>query len=94
MYNKKYILEKIEEFNRHNHLYDDMEGRTCYLVYLNPGERGWFLYEANDWDNWPHRVHTTEIKSVVYSDGQVVVETQNTRFTFALEQNESPCNLT
>lgn len=27
---------------------DDMEGSICYLAYFNVGERGWFLYEAND----------------------------------------------
>lgn len=84
MYNKKYILTKIEEFNRHNPLYDDIEGSTCYLAYLNAGERGWFLYETRDFLNYPHRVHTSIIKNVEYTDHQVIVETQNTRFTFDL----------
>lgn len=87
MYNKKYRIEKIEEFGRHNPLYDDMEGLTCYLVYLNPGERGWFLYEQHDFLNYPHRVHTSIIKDVVYADDQVIVTTQNTRFIFVLEGN-------
>ena len=84
MYNKKYKLEKIEEFGRPNHIYLEMEGAICYLVYLNVGERGWFMYEANDWDNYPHRVHTSVVKDVQYTDNQVIVTTNNTRLTFVL----------
>lgn len=82
MYNKKYILSKIEEFNSYNMIYDDMEGVICYLAYLNPGERGWFLYEEKYGSAFPHRVHTSVIQDVKYLDDRVIVETQNTRFTF------------
>lgn len=86
MYNKKYRLEKIEQFNRPNYIYLEMEGRLCYLVYFNVGERGWFLYETGDmFDDIPHRVHTSTVKNVEYTRGnQVIVTTQNTRFTFTL----------
>ena len=85
MYNKKYCLEKIEEFNRHNPIYDGIEGRICYLAYLNSGERGWFLYEDNDWFGMAHRIHTSTIKDVEYTRGnQVIVTTQNTKFTFTV----------
>lgn len=84
MYNKKYYLADYEEFNRHNGLYDDLEGCTCYLAYLKPGERGWFLYEKPS-EFWPHRVHTSIIKDVKYAEnGNVVVTTENTRLTFAV----------
>lgn len=88
MYNKKYILEKIEEFHRHNPLYDNMEGCRCYLAYLDAGERGWFLYHREgEWPNyWPHRVHTSVVKDVQYSDDAVIVTTLNTRFTFKLDK--------
>ena len=84
MYNKKYRLEKIEEFNRHNPIYDDMEGRVWMPAYLNPGERGWVLYfRDDDFESWPHRLHTSVIKNVEYTQGnQVIVTTQNTRFIF------------
>lgn len=82
MYNKKYILKKIEEFGKHNSLYDDAEGHVCYLVYLNPGERGWILYETGIPYDIPHRIHTSVIQDVEYADNRVVVRTQNTRFTF------------
>jgi hypothetical protein len=84
MYNKKYVLESITEFNKHNPLYDDMEGSTCYLAYFNVGERGWFLWEANDWFGDTHRIHTSEVKEVEYRDNQVVVTTQNTKFVFTM----------
>jgi len=88
MYNKKYRVEKIEEFGRPNHVYLDMEGRACYLVYLNPGERGWWMYIEDDWFGTPHRVHTSVIKDVEYTDDRVIVTTQNTRLTFRLERSE------
>lgn len=84
MYNKKYILENIEEFNKHNPVYDDAEGRICYLAYLNIGERGWFLCEKDDWFESVHRIHTSTIKNVEYLEDQVIVETRNTRFTFTV----------
>lgn len=81
MYNTKYKIEKIEEFNRPNYIYLDMEGSICYPAYLKPGERGWMLVDTGD--PRPHRLHTTEIKDVKYDGrlGTIVIETQNTRFT-------------
>lgn len=84
MYNKKYIVEKIEEFDHHNSLYENVEGCNCYLAYFNVGERGWFLYEEPDWFSTPHRVHTSEVKDVEYTDDKVVVTTRNTKLTFKL----------
>lgn len=82
MYSKKYIIKKIEELRRHNPLYDGIEGSTCYLAYLKVGERGWILYQKNDYD-WPHRIHTSVIQKVNYTRGnQVVVTTENAQFTF------------
>ena len=85
MYNKKYILEKIEESNGHNSVYDGVEGRIAYPAYFNVGERGWFLWIEDDWfKEFAHRIHTSTVKDVVYTDNQIFVETQNTKFTFAL----------
>ena len=80
MYNKKYHLEKIEEMNRHNPIYDDMEDAVCYLAYFNVGERGWFL--AEDYWGSAHRIHTSTVRDVEYTDNQVLVTTHNTKFTF------------
>lgn len=85
MYNKKYRLVSVEEFNRPNPLYLDVKDALCFLVYFNVGERGWFLYElSNDWFDMPHRIHTSVVQSVEYTDKQVVVVTENTRFVFEL----------
>lgn len=87
MYNKKYRLEKLEEFHKHNSIYDDMEGKVCYLAYLNVGERGWFLCEEDEC-LYPHRIHTSVINSVDYPcDNQIIVTTENTKFTFTLITN-------
>ena len=85
MYNKKYIIEKIEEFNSHNHVYDDMEGKVAYPAYFNVGERGWFLWIEDGWfEEFAHRIHTSTVKNVEYFDDYFIVETRNTRFTFKL----------
>lgn len=84
MYSKKYRLDKVEEFNAHNLMYEGIEGSLCYLAYLHVGERGWFLYHRGDVfrNDIPHRVHTTIVEDVEYTDNQVIVTTLNTRFTF------------
>lgn len=82
MYNKKYRLVNIIEYNRPNHIYLEMKDRVCYLAYFNPGERGWFLYETSELFEQAHRVHTSIVKEVQYLDDLVVVTTQNTRLTF------------
>ena len=87
MYNKKYRIEKIEEFNHHNPIYEGVEGRIAYPAYLNVGERGWFLW-IEDWlfKEFAHRIHTSIIESVKYIDDVIIVETQNTKFTFRSEK--------
>ena len=89
MYNKKYILEKIEESNGHNSIYDSVEGRVAYPAYFNVGERGWFLWIEDGWfDEFAHRIHTSTVKNVEYTRGnQIIVTTQNTKFTFTLVMN-------
>jgi len=86
MYNKKYRCTKIEElYNRNNPLHDAVMGNECYLAYLNVGERGWFLYNAQDWyGSYAHRVHTSVIRDVKYNDNQVIVITENTKYVFDL----------
>lgn len=85
MYNKKYRIEKIEEFNARNPIYDGVEGRIAYPAYFNVGERGWFLWvEAGWFKEFAHRIHTSVIESIEYLDDAIIVVTQNTRFTFRL----------
>lgn len=85
MYNKKYIIEKIEEFNGHNDIYDGVEGRIAYPAYFNVGERGWFLWVEDSWfKEFAHRIHTSVIKSIEYVHDTIIVETENTRITFRL----------
>lgn len=84
MYNKKYRVEKIEQFGRYNSIYEDMEGCVAYIAYLNVGDRGWFLYEQDDWFNTPHRIHTSTVNNIEYTDDLVIVTTNNTKLTFKL----------
>lgn len=85
MYNKKYRCSKIKELsNRNNPLHDVVVGCECYLAYLNVGERGWFLYNTKSWYDPVHRVHTSLINDVEYTDDQVIVTTENTKYMFDL----------
>ena len=87
MFNKKYRIEKIEEFNHHNPIYDGVEGKIAYPAYFNVGERGWFLWiEDLLFKEFAHRIHTSIIESVEYIDDTIIIETQNTKFTFRLEK--------
>jgi len=90
MYNKKYIIEEIEEFNDHNPIYEGVLGRIAYPAYFNVGERGWFLWiEDGCFRELAHRIHTSVIQSVEYVNDMIIVKTENTRFTFRLvEKNE------
>ena len=88
MYSKKYRIEKIEEFNNeefnnHNPVYVGVEGRVAYPVYFKVGERGWFLW-VEDYlvKEFVHRIHTSVVQNVVYTDDKIFVTTQNTKFTF------------
>lgn len=94
MYNKKYRLEKIEEFNRHNPIYEYIEGSICYPAYFNVGERGWFLWiEEGLIKEFAHRIHTSIVENIeyfddmAYEDDYIIVETENTRFKFRLVSN-------
>jgi hypothetical protein len=85
MYNKKYRLEKVEEFGRHNPVYATMLDCVCYPAYFNVGESGLFLYATGNLFEMPHRVHTSMVEEVQYTrDNKLVVTTQNTRLTFSL----------
>lgn len=86
MYNKKYRLEKIEEFNKHNSIYEGVEGAVCYPAYFNIGERGWFLYiEDNSWNEYAYKIHTSIVQDIEYNRGdQIIVKTQNTKLTFTV----------
>lgn len=83
MYNKKYIIESIEEFNGHNPIYEGVLGRIAYPAYFNTGERGWFLWIEEGWlRELAHRIHTSVIQRIEYLDHMIIVETENTRFVF------------
>jgi hypothetical protein len=83
MYSKKYCCSKIERLiDFDNPIHDEVIGNVCYLAYLKVGERGWFLHDS-DWC-YANRVHTSTIKDVEYTDNQVIVTTQNTKYVFDL----------
>lgn len=90
VYNRKYKLIRIETM-KHNDIHDFIKNKVCYLAYLNPGERGWFLCDTEDFYNPVHRVHTSIIKSVDFDGPHVVVKTENTEYTFELIFRRGKC---
>lgn len=93
MYNKKYIIESIEEFNSHNPIYEGVLGRIAYPAYFNVGERGWFLWIEEGWiKEFAHRIHTSVVEYVYYASDGIVVETEDTRFAFRLVGEENCLN--
>ena len=83
MYNKKYRLIEIDRSDENKNVRDDMKNSICYLSYLKVGERGWFLYEADDPIVPVHRIHTSVIKDVQYTiSNQIIVVTENTKYVF------------
>lgn len=86
MYSKKYRITSVEEIDGYNFMHDGMEGKICYPAYLKVGERGWFLYDTEDWCNPVHRIHTSPIEDVKYTDNQIIVKTENTVYTFTVEE--------
>lgn len=95
MFSTKYRLVEIADRKRYNPLYEDAEGSICYLAYFKVGERGWFLYEAEDDFFAPaHRLHTSEVQSVELiedDDGVVIkvnVQTKNATYKFEVYNPE------
>lgn len=88
MYSRRYVIKSINEFGRHNYIYDDVEGCICYPAYLKVGERGWFLYEPAKFDLAPvHRIHTSVVQSIGYTSNEIVVVTENTKFVFKVAED-------
>ena len=86
MYSRRYVIESIEEFGNHNRIYDGVEGCICYPAYFKVGERGWFLYvEDLFFKEYAHRIHTSIIQSVEYTNDGIIVVTENTKFVFRVK---------
>lgn len=89
IYKQKYRLCELEEIRMYNPIHNSLLGKICYLAYFNVGERGWFLCDTEDIYKPVHRVHTSIVKSVENTNNnQIVVTTQNTKYTFELVVNE------
>lgn len=81
MYKKKYRLKSISS-RRNNPMYAEILGKVCYIAYLNVGERGWFLCDTEEVIDPVHRIRTSEVKDVQYTDNKVFVSTNNTKYEF------------
>ena len=86
MFGHKYTLDSIEELGRHNPLHETILGKVCFLSYFRRKERGCFLVDTEDEFGFlPHRIITLPVVYVSVTDDEgVIVETEDTRYTFAV----------
>lgn len=79
VYSKKYVIETIKECREHNPAYENLVGGYCFPAYLKIGCRGWLLCVANNsWDLTPHRLHTSIIKDIKYTEDALIIKSENT----------------
>lgn len=84
MYSKKYKAIEINSKD-YNVVHQEVLGKVCYLAYFKTGEKGWFLYEPSEmfFPTPVHRIHTSFVNDVDYSQpNKVIVTTNNTTYTF------------
>ncbi len=88
MFGHKYRLVSVEEFKLHNPVTETILGRICYLSYFRRKERGCFLVDTeDDFEFMPHRIITSPVIDVAVTDDDgVIVETENTRYTFEVAE--------
>lgn len=93
MYDKKYRVTSIVKTEKHNIIYEmdkynpvheNLLNKICYPAYLKVGERGWLLYDTEEFFNPMHRLHTSVIKHVKYNNDKIVIETENTLYVLKL----------
>ena len=81
VYDKKYRV-KVVNPKKFNPVHDSVTGAVCYPAYFKIGERGWFLFETNDFTNPVHRLHTSEVLNITQLDNGFIVYTKNTQYWF------------
>lgn len=80
--NNRYIIAAIDPQNgKHNFYHDEIRGSVATIVSAEIGDGAVIRY-IPEYDNRPHYVTTTTVKSIEERDGAIVVETNNTVYTF------------
>lgn len=77
-----YIISAIDSQNgKHNLYHDEMRGSIAAVVSAEIGDGAVIRYTP-EYDNRPHYVTTSMVKSVEESDNSLIIETNNTIYTF------------
>lgn len=77
-----YIISAIDSQNgKHNPYHDEMRGSIAAVVSAEIGDGAVIRYTP-EYDNRPHYVTTSMVKSVEESDNSLIIETNNTIYTF------------
>lgn len=80
--NGNYIISAIDPQNgKHNLYHDEMRGSIAAVVSAEIGDGALIRYTP-EYDNRPHYVTTSTVKSVKENDNSLVIETNNTIYTF------------
>lgn len=79
--NGNYIITAIAPQNgKHNLYHDEMRGSIASVVSAEIGDGAVIRY-IPEYDNRPHYVTTSTVKSVEEGDNSLVIETNNTIYT-------------
>ena len=79
--NGKYIIIAIDPQNgKHNFYHDEMRGSVATIVSAEIGDGAVIRY-IPEYDNLPHYVTTTTVKSIEKKNGVLIIETHNTVYT-------------
>lgn len=77
-----YILEvSPKSGKRYNPLHNKCNGCTAGILSADVGQSAWFWY-YDDVEDIKHRVKTSRIKKKTEQDKAIIIETENTYYTF------------
>jgi len=65
-----------------------MLNRTCQILSLEIGKRGWFLVDVGDTEFGPHRISISHISSICkdHENNEILIETENSIYLVVKEK--------
>lgn len=65
-----------------------MMNRTCQILSLDIGKRGWLLVDVGDTEFGPHRVLISHISSICedHENNEILIETENSIYLLVKEK--------
>ena len=69
-------------------VHHSMLNRTCQILSLEIGKRGWLLVDVGDTEFGPHRISISRISSICkdHENNKVLIETENSIYLLVKEK--------